>query len=584
VRWLLFALALLVLPAVAMGQSDTRKVAVFTHNADGSTSSKDTPTTGNTADAVFEGVSQGHAMTLHLLDRMGVPYQVFNFADSAGWGVGDGAASDSAWFREQNYMGVITVVNLPGSSSGTGDESYDYFVNETAGDNGKQAASPLSGKWSIPCVVVVVERAYRIAGQMDPGTWSFISSGAQDDKYTAAFSNGDSLEMHHRKHTIDPSQTVEVILASGDTLDGSGSFTRAWKLEDSAYFYLVGTASATGPFENPVPIIMGLSKMFDVAGYTPARKLNLHLTIDHTIPPRDNAQTDSMYAYFRALKATHSAPIETGSNLRRYQTVPAITSGGVKIRTTYDDVVRGAHPHSHEQCYGRFVGQACYPNLTAWDFSDTTTKRQRWNFQEAALSDTMYLPIPRGPYRSVLVPGGTGGGLTDLDVYIVIENGYQHLRSLSAGANGDSVGHFGQFRRIAYSGVGPTSSDHMVKRPRTQGAGGGGATRKEGQIWIQRPITAPAGADTTWGMFQTSNSDFANFYYGSLGKWLRLIGQAMAYDLDMYWHEINSLGPDDLLSPPMRRLLYLYGRCNNVMTIDARFQPTTPRRHHVSRY
>ena len=85
-RWLLVGLALLALPAVAVGQSDTRKVAVWMLQGEKVHANGQRRTTGNgEGGTTGAALSQCHATVTDILDRMGVPYDIFLPADSANW-------------------------------------------------------------------------------------------------------------------------------------------------------------------------------------------------------------------------------------------------------------------------------------------------------------------------------------------------------------------------------------------------------------------------------------------------------------------------------------------------------------------
>jgi len=598
VRWFLSALLALALPVAAHAQSDSRKVAVFVNNGGGSGTLAHN-SIGNNANSNWKGVGAATQVIYTALDQMGVPYQTFACNDSGRWGpdlTTEKGKADSTWFREQGYMGVLYANHRLNSSSGS-DEAWKYFSDGT--NRGTQAGSFLSGLWGIPCVVIGVERidtgssgsikngvgGYTTSPTGAASAWSGNSQPVEAQQ-RGAFANGDTLITFGRGHYMAADQSADytVLIYGGDSIPGSplgaGAFAKAWRYKNSCYYYY----AATTPQENPVPILLGISQLFTDAGYTPRRKLNIHLTIDHSVPyiTPSHAGTDTLYKYLAAMNARPAAPLLTGATERKYRNLQADSIGTPASNwyTRHRKQLAGYHPHPHQIGYGRFMSGDDW-DVTAW--TDTATQRQRYNFQERAITDTLKLPRAAGYEKNYLVPGGTGGGNSDLHAYIFIENGYKAIRSNYAAneaADSNGVGSQTQNRRIMTPAT-ATDYDQERLRPWLLGAGSGGSARKTGQIWVITPLQILGGGDTTWT--ETAELDNGIRYYGTQHSFIRLVFQGALYNNDVYWHELQSIGPDDLLRPSMRQLLYLKNRMNNIIKMEPYFQPLVPRRHNVAR-
>jgi hypothetical protein len=339
-----------------------------------------------------------------------------------------------------------------------------------------------------------------------------------------------------------------------DSITGATKLAyKAWAYRSTTLYY-----PAVG-YSDPTAIVLGLADLFRRANYTPARKLNLHMTIDHIIPEDvvRTAPSDTFFKYVEALNIRLSGATKPHANERAGQNATLQNMWRAKA-TRWP-----AYPHCH------VTGIGNYGDGGSWNFStyaDTSTIRQRWNFLERAISDTLQFFPAQGYDRTIGFPGD---GVHFPHLYIFAQNRYTDIR---AGAS-DSIGR--------------SSSLHarrkVASRPLTAVNGLGNYMRPylyiepvSGRpIWIHDLDSFPGGSDTTWAQ--------VSFLGGNdiTGKCLKLASwtKPLVWDQDVYWHANENLeGPDDIMAVFMRRFTYFYGRTRNIITVEPSYRPLIPRR------
>jgi len=557
---MIFVLLCLLWAQGAQAQSDTRKVAVWVTSG---TSGQGTDrTTGNSATASGTGgLSKCHSVMIELLEQMGVPYDVFLFPDSANWGTSSATPTkaDSTWFREQGYLGCAYCQR--GMDSGNSFEAVEYFT-DAAGNRGNQTGSLVDGNWGIPTVVFGVDVTSRSAAAgFENGAFG-ESSPSIESRQKGAFANGDSLEWFCNQATKDPSQTVTVQAWGGDTLDGTATAMKAWRHRNSTYYYSIGSGPPGDAWNSPVPILLGLAKLFEHAGYKPRQKLVFHLTVDHPAPTSQRrALSDTFFTYVRegnwkftaAIKAHTSEQIESDSD----------------INTAFRPWKEGSnpnhwvgHPHSHINGVGNY-------HFSDWNFAtyaDTATLYARWRFMEQAIRDTMLLPMARGYERTAMLPGGS---MSFPHLYGLAQLGYSAVR---AAPNPDSIGLETTNQQVS-SGQGQAGRPFLFVEPKSAHPGKA--------IWVVANISHPGSDDTTWSQVPNQSTNVA--YIGRLAQHFAYLTVSIVWDNDFFWHGQENLeGPDEIISPFARRYLYLFNRLKDICEWRASFQPRIPRRHNAN--
>ena len=571
-RRLFLALALLILPSVAMGQSDTRKVALFYPQGG----------MGYGGGGYSETYIQQARVTItRMLDRMGVPYDEFMFPDSASWG-SDGVA-DSTWFREQGYLGIIFAHYWirPFDTASYSYEVYKYFKDEAGTVNWN--TSPIGGQWSIP--VVSMFRNHRdnlMAGQGAAGSWAEASGGGASIVEGVFHDNDDSTSVGSTNfQQINPAESANVDIVIGQDQadpDTTGQML-AWTYKDNLLW--IGDGQAVNGFGRVLFPVYAVSWLFTEASYTPARRMSLHATIDHPLPrsPGALAETDSIVAYVNAM----SWPINLAWRCHEWeQTEPDYFLGTADSSRTFDVDAMGyldhfktagwftdgyATPHAHIAgiCdYALRRGNPWY-DLTA--FTDTATVRDNFNRAIAAITDTLGLTYAQGYQRCFSPPTNV---MRYKYLYIMGENGIYDLR---ANAD-DSLGvqpavNLHSATQIIHSATDDPNGNW--RRPFSW------YDHKSGKVITfheLRSTIAPYDTTTTlanYAWYDDLNGKTAGFIDGGL--------LAAINDMDWYWHHETNIGTDDnYYKIFMRRFMYVYNRVSNIVELSDHYTPRTPRR------
>jgi hypothetical protein len=568
VRSLLWGLALVLVASTAHAQSDARWAAVFYNT--GNTVQGIDRTTGNGAG---DTVSETNRHVLHFLARTGTPVRFFDYADSANWWKQLGEAGalatsnpgvpDSIRFRQ---AGCFMVVSVTGDIS-TGDNADPVKYFQDGRQRGSQLASPTSGRWGMPCLFFTTTGDNNVGTPFINGALA-TSVGTHPRFTTHAFANGDSLALARADQWQIQTAYLDsiTVLIRSDSLELSGTSGGkmvAWRWKNSAYWYPVSSGALGSTW-----VLLGMAEAYRAAGYVPRQKLNLHWTLDHVYPVTHNtAPSDSFWAYntrngWRQSMAVKAHGTERGS-------VPDA------MRALWDPKLKAARmphfPHTHVTGVGNyFLG-------TTWNFStyaDTGTIRQRWNFMERAISDTLGLPQARGYERTIGFPGD---GVHFPHLYMFAQNRYASIRSVTS----DSIGHLSNLNagRRVFSGPTTTSSSFPPIPYRYVDP----VTRRG--IWVHGLYSHPGGDDSTWAMQPgTHGNDIQGYTYTHLLN----VGRSILYDADFYWHPNENLqnpasSTDMPMSVYMRRLTYFLNRVKNIVTVEPSYRPKYPRRSSTPR-
>ncbi len=566
------ALALLLAAAPAFAQSDTRKVALWHTN-------QAVLTTGNMA-AGSSQKAQSEVMTQVevALRRMGVPFTVFNMRDSTGgWASQMGATrpagvADSTWFRQNGYMLNIMVLTSLGSSTTT--DPVGVFTDARV--RGNQTGSPMDGTWGTPTIIFSVFATNNAGIPYRSGANGTNSSSAPQFTKGAFADNGDSLSV-----VISPfyvlstlPDSITKIIHAGDTLDATGVSAKAWRWRNSTYYYSFVDAG------NPVPVLIGLADMFWLVGYAPRRKLNLHYTLDHIYPENTSytAPSDSFFAYVRAngwrfstMVKAHGAAFYPAAGTSEY-------AGALDpLRVKWNAIAREMRwphvPHSHVVGVGNWMQSTSW-NLTTW--ADSALKRQRWNFLERAISDTLMLPQAQGYERTIGFPS-EDVAYPDLD--IVAQNGYTDVRCVDT----DSIYREPSLRAIRKVNVGQNSASYPAAFPNLPHRFFEPTTGRP--IWIHAIMSHPGATGNLWEEQAGLNSSDIHGYTAAN---LRLVARAIWADADFYWHPNECLEQADAsttnpIAVYSRRLTYFLNRIKNICTVEPSYRPKYPRRSSIPR-
>jgi hypothetical protein len=566
VRSLLWGLALVLVASTAHAQSDARWAAVFYNT--GNTVQGIDRTTGNGAG---DTVSETNRHVLHFLARTGTPVRFFDYADSANWWKQLGEAGptstspgtpDSVRFRR---AGCFLLVSVTGDIT-TGDNVDPLKYFQDGRQRGSQITSPMSGRWGFPCLFFTTLGDNNVGVPFVNGTIS--TNVATHPRFsTHAFANGDSLgfaRLDQWQIQTGYLDSITVLIRSDSlALTGAqGGKMIAWRWKASTYWY------PTVAGNNPSIVLLGLAEAFRAAGYVPRQKLNLHWTLDHVYPETHNtAPSDSFWAYntrngWRQSMAVKAHGLERAS-------VPAA------MRALWDPKLKAARmphfPHSHVNGVGNYyLG-------TTWNFStyaDTGTIRQRWNFLERAISDTLALPQAQGYERTIGFPGD---GVHYPHLYIFAQNGYASIRSTTS----DSIGHLSNINAGKRVHAGPSTVPSSF--PPTPWRYVDPVTRRG--IWVHGLYTHPTGDDSTWAL---QPGTFGNDVQGYTYTHLLNVGRSILYDADFYWHPNENLqnpaaSTDQPMSVYMRRLTYFLNRIANICTVEPSYRPKYPRRSSTPR-
>lgn len=567
---------LLAIVSPAFAQSDARKLAIFYFQGDEANIFY--RSTGNDPAASPGPYSETMQNALVQLDQMGVPYDIYELADTTNWwkklgelgplASNNPGVADSIRFRRAGYLGAFCVT--PSTFS-----AEPYFKRFQDGRvRGSQMASPLGGRWGIPCLVLSdgLENqvaypfwngaAYISIGVTSPTGESYIRKGFK--KTATDFS--DTLDVGRASNwQVQTGQIDSIdVLIRADSLGLTGSQGGrmvAWKWKSSAYYYPTGDAGTS------IWSLLGLNTIFEAAGYTPRRKLNLHLTLDHPIPETitDTAPSESVWTYIDYNKWRFSAAMKAHT-LERVNQTAAMTAYWVgKMRAASI----GGYPHSHVRGIGNYYD-------TGWNhvtFADTALKRQRWNLMEKAITDTLKLTAAAGYERTIGFPGD---GVYYPDLYIFAQNRYTDIRSFASDSLGSQTG--AAYQRI-YSGPATTYGARAFARlPYPYIEATTGRT-----VWVHDLYTSPGDSVTVWSSF---GSTFSNDIDGKAHTFLREMCKSVTYDADFYWHpnyNLQNSGSERPMQIMMRRMAYLMGRLRRVCTVEPHYLDKTPRRTSIPR-
>lgn len=564
-RKLALALALLCLPGLALAQSDNRKVAFFFVGGDNVNS------VSQTGQGITKNTSLSTQFALECLDRMGVPYTIFCLDDSAGgWSRTMGATrpagtADSTWFRQNGYMGAIVCVERFGAPGTVTDGSNDPFDKFTSGNLvGSILASPLGGRWGIPTVVFCgAARGYSAGGYWNGIADSTIYTLTGDSMNIATFAdNGDSIGLYYtygyRRHRSETDSVTDIIKGINPTI------LRAWRFKTSTYYY-PGASGFRG-----INIILGLDKLFSVAGYKPREKLHLHVTDDHIFPVNPHsgmANTDSSWVYpdrnrWRYVGGVPSNTVWNGAG--EYSTVPTATRTAVLAASQTKWVM---NPHEHD-LYALTADNFDYS--AAGD--DSATFRARLNWALSSMKDTVGIKPARG-YDAYWVAPLTRTSMWHVNT--LINAGYRVIRAPgTGGASSDSVGE-GTYRTQLNLGKTTSTSPLYFHRPVVWTDPVSGIP-----VWLQGCTAHLANSDTLWTQVGYNGSD--NFY-GKTSRNLDYIATALIHNVDYFYHsQGNTVGPSYIMNHMWRRLTYVLNRCQTVVAFDSQFQPKIPRRHNTA--
>lgn len=580
---LALALALLCVPALALAQSDQRRVAVFTLN--GGSNVNRSQTCGND-NATTYLVTQTHTLVMESFRRMGVPVVVFNCADSSGWEATMRAnatvahpyvartagMADSTWFRSNGYMGCIFVVNRIVSSGDT-TEPIRFF--QSGNVRGKLAGSPLDGLWGIPTIVFHRQlRSFNagsfgyFCGLMDANPGTTISGDTTAFVRAAFADNGDSLGLYNgQKFQRDPSQadSFTVVIYQGDTLSASGSFMQAWRWKNSTYYYPVANS-----IYGTEPILLGIAKLFDVAGYVPRDKLNLHLTNDHGMQllTTYTATADSFMAYWTRKDWRH----RWGSMWSSLDVHPDTT---VKLQWLgyRGYFTEGLHSHAYSYSSDNLDMSAAG--------QDTATFRARFQMAQSAMFDTAAAPgimwtEPRG-YERTLDFGYDQIKYPALS--IIAQEGYYEIRA----PQGDSAGYWppgvnpAAYRKV-WSGRYPSG----YARPYWPSAWPWRDPVTGATMWIHGADYAIGYSCTSW-VQATSLPTGITPVEAYSHYWNGRVALAILSNSDIYMHSdrnvVNAWEGFPLL---MRRMTYFLNRVDNIVTVQPIYKNKVPRRHNTA--
>lgn len=592
-RALVFVLLALTLASTAHAQSSTGKFAVFMQWP--GSSGKAEKSTGVRSFGGNGYVSQTNAVLTKMLGRMGVPYTIFDLADSAGgWARVMGATrpagtADSTWFRQKGYIGQIFVLTAIETNS-----APIRFFTDGASQRGTFAASPLAG-WSTPTLCFVSGIANNSDSSFTCGIESANgASGAAGLLRYWFHDNGDSVAFlptssgsfpNAYLYNLEPSQSADVTrLVDMDTLS-NGNGVAAWRYKSNVYY--VSTTVAMAPMWG----LYGVSQLFRACNYTPKRKLNVHWSLDHVYPRSGTtwaaATSDTFFTYIRAMNLKFSG-LYTGGNL------PSSTGNGsgqdntntVYLSPKWDAFTSSfpqqspfmGMPHSHRTILGFSAGGAG-ANVDLTNFADTATTRGYFNMMERAVSDTMKVRPAKGFYKTIGMPNNQ---LFYPWVYILTQNSYTDLRVSST----DSIGfpastNLYRAKRIA-SGpaftvtASPTTNwGYAPPSPWWYGDPTDASGRRG--LWIHEEFTPLGDQDSTWANVVVIGA--TNDVNTKNTLWLSGWARAAIYDTDFYFHPqenlIGASNGDQIVNLQMRRTLYFYNRVSNIVTQDPAYRPRT---------
>jgi hypothetical protein len=559
-----------------MGQSDTRKFAILytqQHSTEGHGiygGLTDTPAFDH------EWTGLANDVVLEAFQKMGVPYDVILVPDSASWGATTPNESDAQWFAD-NYAGIICYVGR--MNVGWNRELVEYF--QDGNSVGTVDESPLAGDWETPTLVFMSRCTQGESWEMGFTNYSDNTGAAQG---MIGFTNGDTLELEMtRQGWLDTTDTATMdsttILLWADILSTetqwqagvSPSSAVATKYRNT-YNYLIGQEDMV---QKPVPVLLGLAKLFEVADYTPRRKLGLMITLDHPVPDigvfppsvvtSRKVQYDSLMAHADQEGWQFNAQTTSWSGDTEGQ-----LDGGWATTIGQDVKARGKqfhhvfHDHNVQMNWGR-VG-VTPPTMDIWG-GDSTIIRQRWNVLTNRMVDSLGIKLATG-YEKLW--GAPTGNTNRFYLPIVAQSGHYGFRA--SRADPDSVGYWSLPKY--------TVGTWDLPQPPVLWAD----PKSDETMWAHAIYEWPSSTDTSWADAGGSGPTFSNSTptgYNALV--MRNAAWAAIWDGTLMWHlHANMLGPDPITTQMIRRIRYLTERCSNILEVRPTISPKQPRRHNAS--
>lgn len=572
--WLVLLAVLFASPA--MGQSDTRRVAIWNLQGLGTNGGSSDQTSGVRSSTGHGLVSSTNYVVKLALTRMGVPFTEFNVQDSTGgWAAtmrqtrGAGVA-DSTWFRQQGYF--LHIMTFQTALSGA---AYYRFFTDAGTNRGVFTGSPLDGNFGITLAFVNGAVNTSDSGYVNGIESIRLPANAAANVRQAFHDNGDSTSWNPASdfssnfyyYNLEPSQSADVTrLIDADSIKAAtlGNAVIGWKYKKVIYMPVVQVLNAQ-------QVIYGLSQAFTDAGYRPRRKLNVHWTLDHVYPnSTKDAVTDSFFVYVKAMDLKFSA-MYTGGFL-------STSTGNGAGQSNANNVFQAARwdafkdrlygmPHSHRTNVGLESG-AVY-DYTA--YTDTATITGYFNMMERAISDTMKVQPAKGYYKTIGLPNNW---IHYPHLYMLTQNGYTDMRA----AESDSTGHRQNLHwgRAVNSGCASCIYADKLFLPWWYGDPTD-ATGRRG-IWVHEAQTAIGNADSAWSQVTSLISNDIN---GKNLQWLTTWARAAVWDADIYFHPQDNLAGNAstsnmIMNSPMRRLMYFYNRVKNIVSQEPVYRPKNP--------
>ena len=579
----LLSLLLLLASFASVDAAETRKFCIFTVGGHTGTHGGNFHGHSNLTQE-YRALNEAHAVQIDLLNKMGVPFDIIDISDSSSWGpkwladdgvnVGPEAGmSDEDWFAARYFAWGMSLPKLT-TGAGENDEVLYFFQDGDA--TRTQADGPLSGTWSIPgvafCSGYFVDRPTFNIGI----TIAFIEGA----NYPAGFlANGDSLETVADANALSTADTANVTrIWTGE--NAVRDTVKAWRWKDSAYFFKLGwggggTADARA---NPQVLIMGLNKVFEHAGYYPPKKLTLQLLIDHPLEASIGAAVDTLSSY----AARGNWKINLGVLLPTAAVDAHEDRGGLAAFLRNPDYYE-ATPHSHwiDATWGKW---GSYMNYTAmagagiyWDwtaFSDTALIESRYLLMEAAITDTLGLPLGIGPNRYFNCPGG---GISDIQASSLIRMGVSGLRAFDYG---DSIGKVEHRRRLGFETINPHREYQTSWMTTDVEYGGGGWAHVIPEVEFACSSCSTGAEAIAANVAYAPNATIIGHYSAMIAR----IGRSLAGGQGFFFHGKNMRGSDPIIRNALwKRLLTLQRECPRMFRVQAAPDPYRPRTSYIAR-
>ena len=397
------------------------------------------------------------------------------------------------------------------------------------------------------------------------------------DQGRMGFVNGDTLEYEMTRAGLllvaNPTIMGDTeILIWQDTLSTqsnweagvTGNHANATKYKDNLYTYIMGQED---PFDKPTHVLLGLAKMFDVAGYVPRRKLNLMMIIDHPILQSTNnvAQIDTLLAHakeqgwrFNTQTMSWSGDPEGSSGYD--------STAGIRITDNKERFLAVMHEHNLQMILG-----ADELNI---DGSDSALVAGQWNFLTRRLADTLRVNMAKGQYK---LWGPPSGQYLKRYLHILAQDDFYGFRVVAG--NPDSIGAEQTHNRIH---LGPWNR----KWPPALGlfVNKGGA--KGGLMWMHQHREFPSSGSVTYADLATQGEGFSVSTPEGYNAAVVVNAVQMAiWPGAIMWHvqgNMSAAAPDLITSQFIRRLHYLTNRLSSILTVKPTVHFKEPRRHNAS--